>query len=71
MLASLHRGFQPVTVKLGTQIANPEYKAERGRANILNSAVFLTLAIVVMVLVLAWALLRAGQRIKDLPQQEI
>ena len=71
VLASLHRGFQPVTVKLGPQIANPGFKAERGLQHILNSAVFLTLAIVVMVLVLAWALLRAGQRIKNLPQQEV
>jgi hypothetical protein len=71
VLAPLQRGFQPVTVKLGPQIANPGYRAERGLRNILNSALFLTLAIVAMVLVLAWALLRAGQRIKNLPQQEV
>jgi hypothetical protein len=37
----------------------------------LNSTLFLALAVVVMVLVLAWALFRAGQRIKGLPEQEV
>jgi len=71
VLASLHKGFQPVTVKLGPQIANPGYKTTHGWRDILNSTVFLVLAIVVMVLVLAWALFRAGQRIKSLPPQEV
>ena len=71
VLASLHKGFEPVTVKLGPQIANPGYKTTRGSRDILNSTVFLVLAIVVMVLVLAWALFRAGQRIKSLPPQEV
>jgi hypothetical protein len=71
VLGSLQKGFQPVTVKLGPQVANPGYKTVRGPRNILNSTVFLALAIVVMVLVLAWALFRAGQRIKNLPQQEV
>jgi hypothetical protein len=71
VLGSLQKGFQPVTVKLGPQVANPGYKTVRGPLAILNSKVFLALAIVLMVVVLAWALFRAGQRIKDLPQQEI
>jgi hypothetical protein len=71
VLASLQQGFQPANMKLGPQIANPAYKSERRLWNIVNSAVFLTLAIVVMVLVLTWALFRAGQRIKNLPQQEV
>jgi hypothetical protein len=71
VLGSLQKGFQPVTVKLGPQVANPGYKSARGPSGILNSTLFLALVIVVMVLVLAWALLRAGQRIKDMPQQEV
>jgi hypothetical protein len=71
VLGSIKRGFQPVTVKLGPQIANPGYRTVRGPRDILNSGVFLALAIIVMVLVLAWALFRAGQRIKNLPQQEV
>ena len=71
VLGSLQRGFQPVPVKLGPQIANPEYKTGRGPGNLLNSTLFLALAVVVMVLVLAWALFRAGQRIKSLPEQEV
>ena len=71
VLASLSRGYQPVTVKLGPQIANSGYRAERGFRDIFNSTVFLTLAIVAMVLALGWALFRAGQRIKKLPQEEL
>ena len=71
VLGSLQRGFQPVMVKLGARVANPGYKDARGPGGILNSGIFLALVIVVMVLVLAWALLRAGQRIKDLPQQDV
>ena len=71
VLGSLQRGFQPVPVKLGPQIANPEYKTGRGPGNLLNSTLFLALAVAVMVLVLAWALFRAGQRIKSLPEQEV
>ena len=71
MLASLQRGFQPDTLKLGPQFANPEYKHGRDSRNLLNSTVFLALAIIVMVIVLGWALFRAGVRIKNLPQQEV
>jgi hypothetical protein len=71
VLGSLQKGFQPVTVKLGPQVANPGYNSARGPSGILNSTLFLALVIVVMVLVLAWALLRAGKRIKDMPQQEV
>jgi hypothetical protein len=71
VLASLSRGYQPVTVKLGQQIAISEFRAERGFRDILSSTVFLSLSIVVMVLALGWALFRAGQRIKKLPQDEV
>jgi hypothetical protein len=71
VLASLQKGFQPVTLKLGPQFANPGYNTVHGPRDFLNSTIFLTLAIVVMVLVLAWALFRAGRRIKNLPQEEL
>ena len=71
VLGSLKRGFQPVTLKLGPEVANPGYKTGHGPGDFFNNRVFLALAIIVMVLVLAWALFRAGQRIKDLPQQDI
>jgi hypothetical protein len=58
-------------LKVGPQVANPAYRSERGLRDIFNSAAFLTLAIILMVLVLAWALFRASQRIKTLPQQEL
>jgi hypothetical protein len=71
VLATLERGYQPVTVKLGPQVLNPAYHGERGLLTILNSPVFLVLAVVVMVVVLAWALFRAGKRIKQIPQEEV
>jgi hypothetical protein len=58
-------------VTLGPQIANREYRRERGLRDILGGPAFLALAIVVMVIVLAWALFRAGQRIKKLPQEDL
>ncbi len=71
VLASLSRGYQPVSVKLGPQIVNRWFAAGGHLRGILRSTVFLTLAIVVMVLALGWALFRAGQRIKKLPQEEV
>ena len=60
-----------MTVKLAPQTANSGYRTERGFRDIFNSTVFLTLAIVAMVIALGWALFRAGQRIKKLPQEEL
>ncbi len=71
VLGSLSRGYQPVTVNLGPQTVNSGYRAERGSRGIFNSSLFLTLAIVAMVLVLGWALFRAGKRIKKLPEEEL
>ena len=70
MLASLNRGYQPVSVKLGPEVPNPGYRGPSGLTAFLNSPFFLDLAIVVMVLVLAWALFRAGKSIKKLPAEE-
>jgi hypothetical protein len=71
VLASLERGYQPVAVKLGTQIAVPGYRTKRGLRDLINSGAFLGLAIIVMVLVLTWVLYRAGQRLKRLPPEEV
>jgi hypothetical protein len=70
VLASLDRGFQPITVNLGPQVSNPAYRSEGGLLRFLNSPVFLVLVVVLMVMVLAWALFRAGARIKKLPAEE-
>ena len=71
VLAALSRGYEPVTVTLAPQVANPGYRAGRGFGAILSSTVFLVVAISLMVLALAWALFRAGQSIKNLPQDEV
>jgi hypothetical protein len=71
VLASLKRGYSPFSVKLGSQIANPAFRPERSPFAFLNSSFFLTLAIVIMVVVLAWALFRAGERINKAAQEEV
>jgi hypothetical protein len=71
VLASLGKGYQPVMAKLGPEVPNARYRAGRGLGDILNSTLFLTLAVVVMVLVLAWVLFRAGQNIKKLPPEDV
>jgi len=71
VLAGLRPGFQPVDARLGAQVENPRYREVRGLGDLLNNAIFLTLAIVVMVVVLGWILFRAGKRIKELPNEEV
>jgi hypothetical protein len=71
VLASMNRGYQPVNIKSGPQIANSGYRARWGFDDILNSNAFLILAIIAMVVVLAWALFRAGQRIKKMPHGDL
>ncbi len=71
VLASLSRGYQPVPVTLSPPIANSGYRAERGFRDIVSSTIFLTLAIIAMVVALGWALFRAGQRIKTLPREDV
>jgi hypothetical protein len=71
VLASLNRGYEPLSVKLGPRVPNPGYRGRGGLEAFLNSPLFLILAIVAMVLVLAWALFRAGTRIKKLPSEEV
>jgi hypothetical protein len=66
-----HRGYQPVAVTLGPQTANPAYREGRTLPGFLNGAAFLTLAIIAMVLVLAWILFRAGQQLNKLPQEDV
>jgi hypothetical protein len=71
VLAALRPGFQPVDARLGAQAANPGFHDVRGLRDILNNAIFLTLAIVLMIVVLGWILFRAGTRIKQLPPEEV
>ncbi len=71
VLASLNRGFRPVDAKLGPEVAIPGYRSGRGLGGFLDSPAFLTLAIIAMVAVLAWFLFRAGQRMKEQPEQEV
>ena len=71
VLASLRPGFQPVDARLGNQVENPQYRETRGPRDLLNNAIVLTVAIVLMVVVLGWILFRAGQRIKQLPNEEV
>jgi hypothetical protein len=71
VLASLRPGFQPVAARLGAQVENSRYREVHGLRDWLNNAIVLTLALVLMVVVLGWILFRAGQRIKQLPNDEV
>ena len=64
--------YQPVETGLGPRIEGPRLPTDRTRwRNLLNSPAVLTLAIVLMVVVLAWVLFRAGAQIKKLPDAEL
>jgi hypothetical protein len=71
VLASLRAGYQVVTVKLGPQVQHAVHRSRWGLRDFLNSAFFLAVAILATVLVLAWALFRAGKRIQKMPQQDV
>ena len=68
VLASVNRGYHPATATVGPQTGNVGYRGDGGVLKLLNSPAFLVLAIVIMVVVLAWALFRAGMRMKQMPR---
>jgi hypothetical protein len=68
VLALVKRGYHPATATVGPQTRNFGYRDSGGVLKFLNSPVFLVLAIVMMVVVLAWALFRAGMRMKQMPR---
>lgn len=71
VLATLRQSFQPKAAGLGPQVDNPAYGGEpgwRGR-KLLNNWFFLGAVICLMVVVLAWGLLRAGRHLESLPKE--
>jgi hypothetical protein len=71
VLASLGPKLEAVETGLGKAIVDPEYTPGAGARNLLNSPIILLLALAVMIIVLAWALLRAGKQIKKLPEADV
>jgi hypothetical protein len=71
VLASLRQGFQPIEVPLGPQTDNVAFAGEPGPTllKFLNHGLFLGAAIVLMVAVLAWGLVRAGRQVDTLPKE--
>lgn len=71
VLGSLRQGFQPVEVRLGQQVENVAFAGEPGLTlrNVLNNWIFLGAAIVLMVVVLAWGLFRAGRHLEEMPKE--
>ena len=66
----MNQGFPVTKSNAGTQIENPEYGddvAPMTLLKFLNNKVFLGGAIVLMVIVLGWVLVRAGGRINEIP----
>ncbi len=71
VLASLGPHYEPTETGLGPESIDPGFRPTGGWRKLLNSPAVLTLAIVLMVVVLAWVLFRAGARIKKLPDGEL
>lgn len=66
VLSTLQRKFQPESVELGKQIANPAFTegADGSLVETLNRPWFLVLAVCVMVVVLGWVLFRASMQLR-------
>ena len=71
VLATLRQSFQPKAVGLGPQVDNPAYGGEPGWRDrkLLNNWFFLGAVICLMVVVLAWGLVRAGRHLESLPKE--
>ena len=67
---SLGRGYQPVQFSLAEQVAQPGVNEPPGGRlrNLLNEPFFLGGVILLLIVVLGWALYRAGRRIDQLPK---
>ena len=71
VLPALRRDFRPIEARLGPQFKNSAFGGESGATvgKVLNNWIFLGAAIVLMVVVLAWGLFRAGRRLEQLPRE--
>jgi hypothetical protein len=68
VLTALGPGVQPVEAGLGHAVENLDYRPRAGAGNLLANPLVLSLALAVMIIVLAWALIRAGKQIKKMPE---
>ena len=68
VLASLGPGFKLEEVSLGGQIKNPRHIPKWSLQELLNRPIVLTTAIILMVVVLCWVLVRAGKMVKQIPE---
>ena len=71
VLGAIGRGRSPSAATLGPQRPNAAYRQSADRLPSLDGGLFLTLAIVVMVAALAWALACAGRRLNKLPADDL
>jgi hypothetical protein len=71
VLASIGPGYQPKIAGLDKEIENPSYRDRAGLKALINTPIVLFLAMGLMIVVLAYVLLRAGKQIKKLPDPEI
>ncbi len=71
VLTSLGPRYQPVETGLGGEVKAQGFRHRTTWRNLLNSPAVLTLALALMIVVLAWVLFRAGAQIKKLPDAEV
>jgi hypothetical protein len=65
----LSRGYKSVSVPLGSETAAAPVPETLDIAKLLNSKSFLGAVVTLMVLVLAWSLVRVGKRIEQFPKE--
>jgi hypothetical protein len=70
VLSHVRPGFATAEARLGGAIANPGYRPGRGLRGWLDRPIVLIAAIALMVVVLAWALLRAGTLAAQMPKED-
>ena len=70
VLSYMRPGFATAEASLGNAIANPDYRPGRSVRGWLDRPIVLIVAIALMVVVLAWALLRAGKLAAQMPEED-
>jgi hypothetical protein len=71
VLAAIGRDRRRAVATLGPQMPNASYREARDRPSRFDGVLFLTSAIVVMVVILVWILLGADERLKKLPVDDL
>ncbi len=70
VLSYVRPGLAPAEASLGAQAENPGYRPARDVRGLLGRPIVLIVALALMVVVLAWALVRAGKMVAQVPEED-